>query len=188
MTPDRQAAMRAALLVLGVALALVPPLARGADGLQYTVDVWDASHGLPQSSVQAVAQSEAGYIWIGTMGGLARFDGLRFRVFDKRNTPLLHDNVIQALFCDGDRLWIGTGAGGVTTFEDGRFRRVPGFSSDVVWAIARGPAEEIWVATQKGLAAVRAGAIRRIAIPGAAAGEPFLSLCRDRNGAMWAGS
>ncbi len=189
MTIDRQAIGRMAALILLVSVEfLIPRAASGAEQPQYTIDVWDASHGLPQSSVQAVTQSAEGYIWIGTMGGLARFDGLRFRVFDKRNTPLLQDNVIQALYCDGDRLWIGTGAGGVAIFENGRFRRVPGLSDDVVWALARGGENEIWAATQKGLAAIRGGAIRRIAIPGAGETEPFLSLLRDRNGVMWTGS
>ncbi|HEU5161921.1 MAG TPA: two-component regulator propeller domain-containing protein, partial [Thermoanaerobaculia bacterium] len=189
MTVDRHRVWSLAALFFLFSSALLAASAAGdADAPQYTFDIWDASHGLPQSSVQAVTQSRAGYIWIGTMGGLARFDGLRFTVFDKRNTPLLQDNVIQSLLCDGDRLWIGTGAGGVATFENGRFRRVPGFSSDVVWDLEPGAKGAIWAATQKGIAVIDGRRIRRIAIPGAPPSEPFLTVIRDRHGVMWAGS
>ncbi len=189
MTPDRFPVKRmAALVFLFCCALLIRPVSGLADQPQYTFDVWDASHGLPQSSVQAVAQSREGYIWIGTMGGLARFDGLRFTVFDKRNTPLLQDNVIQALLCDDERLWIGAGAGGLTVFEKGRFRRVPGLSSDTVLGLARGSGNEIWAATHKGLVAIERGAVRRITIPGRDQGEPYLAVMRDRRGSVWAGS
>jgi ligand-binding sensor domain-containing protein len=50
------------------------------------VDAWKQTQGLPQNSVYRILQTRDGYIWIGTKGGLARFDGVRFTVFDDRKS------------------------------------------------------------------------------------------------------
>ena len=56
---------------------------------QYVHEVWRMEDGLPQSTVTSLAQTPDGYLWIGTEGGLARFDGTRFVVFDKRTNDAL---------------------------------------------------------------------------------------------------
>src|SRR4026209_1607720 len=67
---------------------------------QYGHEVWLTENGLPQNTVHSIAQTRDGYIWIGTEEGLARFDGIRFTVFDKQNTAQLKSNYIRALFAD----------------------------------------------------------------------------------------
>ena len=54
---------------------------------QFGTTQWTADDGLPQNSVRGIAQTSDGYLWIATLNGLARFDGVRFTVFDKSNTP-----------------------------------------------------------------------------------------------------
>ncbi len=49
-----------------------------ADLAGYTRQVWQVSDGLPEQTVQAFAQTPDGYLWIGTTGGLVRFDGAHF--------------------------------------------------------------------------------------------------------------
>ncbi len=88
---------------------------------QYLHAAWLAGEGLPQASINAVIQTRDGYIWLGTQEGLVRFDGIRFTVFDKSNTPALKGNHIAVLFEDSKgSLWIGT-AQGLTRFKDGEF-------------------------------------------------------------------
>jgi ligand-binding sensor domain-containing protein/signal transduction histidine kinase len=59
-------------------------------------------------------QTHDGYLWVGTLGGLARFDGLRFTRFDVDNTPRLKSNRIVSLFEDSHgNLWIGTEKAGI---------------------------------------------------------------------------
>jgi ligand-binding sensor domain-containing protein len=41
---------------------------------------------LPQNTVTGVVQTPDGYLWLSTFDGLARFDGVRFTIFDKGNT------------------------------------------------------------------------------------------------------
>ena len=76
---------------------------------QYHQDVWSERDGLPQGSVQAIIQARDGYLWVGTRDGLARFDGVKFTVFQAENSPGLESNDIRALYEDrAGRLWIGT--------------------------------------------------------------------------------
>src|SRR6185503_19334605 len=78
-----------------------------------------------QSSVIAMTQTRDGYLWLGTLKGLVRFDGIRFTVFDEANTPGLNSSRIMSLFEDSQRnLWIGTETAGVALVlaKDGRAR------------------------------------------------------------------
>jgi ligand-binding sensor domain-containing protein len=80
---------------------------------QYARGVWRAPLSLPHDSVTAIVQSRDGYLWLGTIEGLARFDGVRSVVFDKSNTPAFADNWVKALLEDrAGRIWIGTLSGG----------------------------------------------------------------------------
>jgi ligand-binding sensor domain-containing protein/signal transduction histidine kinase len=85
------------------------------------VDVWTSKEGLPQNSVISVIQTKDGYLWLGTLNGLVRFDGNHFTVFNEYNTPGLNSDRIVYLFEDSHtNLWIGTDTGTVAMAKDGR--------------------------------------------------------------------
>jgi hypothetical protein len=67
---------------------------------QYRFDHWTADNGLPQNSVRDIVQTRDGYLWMTTFDGLVRFDGVRFTVFNKSNTPGLASNRFFNLFED----------------------------------------------------------------------------------------
>src|SRR5664279_5450209 len=67
------------------------------DFTQFHLTKWDADNGLPSSSVSALAQTRDGYVWFGTYSGLARFDGVRFTVFDHNNGDLPNNEVLSLL-------------------------------------------------------------------------------------------
>src|SRR5271163_3155927 len=50
---------------------------------QYRFDTWTAENGLPQNIIRDIEQTSDGYLWLATLNGLARFDGVRFTIFDK---------------------------------------------------------------------------------------------------------
>jgi ligand-binding sensor domain-containing protein len=54
---------------------------------QYRSTQWTADSGLPQNIVRGIVQAPDGYMWIATLNGLARFDGMHFAIFDKSNSP-----------------------------------------------------------------------------------------------------
>src|SRR5450755_4312367 len=68
----------------------------------YFTRTWQVEQGLPQNKVTAVVQARDGYLWVGTYNGLARFDGVRFTVFDNNNTPELRSSRITSLFESAD--------------------------------------------------------------------------------------
>ena len=89
---------------------------------EYRFDVWTAESGLPQNTVRAILQSRDGYLWVATLDGLARFDGVRFTVFNKAASPGLPTNRILALYEDPQSdLWIGLGDSGLARYHQGSF-------------------------------------------------------------------
>ena len=89
---------------------------------QYRFDHWTADNGLPQNSVRDILQTRDGYLWFTTFDGLVRFDGVRFTVFNKSNSPGLPGNRFVDLFEDrnGD-LWATLETGQVVRRHRGRF-------------------------------------------------------------------
>jgi hypothetical protein len=100
------------------------PSARGPASIDYASRVWQTEEGLPNSKVQALAQTPDGYLWVGTHDGLARFDGMRFTVYNAENRPALRNTSITAL-CAGrqDSLYVGT-EDGLAVVRDGAFCRL----------------------------------------------------------------
>lgn len=85
-------------------------------------DIWTADDGLPQNVITGIAQTPDGYLWIATFNGLARFDGVRFTVFDKSSSPAMNSNRLAALHPDGaGDLWFHTGNGDVIRYHNRRF-------------------------------------------------------------------
>jgi ligand-binding sensor domain-containing protein/signal transduction histidine kinase len=157
----------------------------------YTSHLWQAPDGLPEQTVQAFAQTPDGYLWIGTTGGLLRFDGAHFTLFDRQNTLELHENSVFCLMVAKDgTLWIGTEGGGILTYTGGSFHLWPGLdgrSNDFVRAIAQDPDGAIWAGPDRGL--LRLSGDRFKQIDGTASIPPISvhSIYRDRAGHEWVG-
>ena len=118
---------------------------------QYRFDSWMTGDGLPQNSVYEIIQTRDGYLWLATADGLARFDGVRFTVFNKANTAGIKSNRFIALFEDaGGAIWATTDNSGVTrlskavaktfTTADGLpFNNVRGITGDAdgnIWVLS----------------------------------------------------
>ncbi|HVR39871.1 MAG TPA: two-component regulator propeller domain-containing protein, partial [Thermoanaerobaculia bacterium] len=161
-----------ALLVLSAlrAFALDPSTAL----TQFMRDHWQAEQGLPQNSVTAILQTRDGYFWLGTQEGLVRFDGVRFTLFDTRNTPELGHNFVLCLYQDRHgHLYIGT-YGGLTRFENGRFRQI---AKGQVRAVVEDQRGKLWIGT------LGAGVIGEPSIPG----KRVRAIVEDRD-AIWIGT
>ena len=88
----------------------------------YLIDITTGEKGLPNSSVTAIAQTQDGYLWVGTYNGLARFDGERFVKYYPENTPALRHARIRRLVTDSTgTLWISTHDGSITSYRNGKF-------------------------------------------------------------------
>src|ERR1700688_2177063 len=97
---------------------------------------WRTDSGLPQNTVHSILQTRDGYLWLGTDGGLVRFDGIDFLTFDAENTPPLESDTVYDLEEDASgTLWISTAAG-LLSYRNGAF---------AAYTMAQGlPAATVW--------------------------------------------
>ncbi len=160
---------------------------------QYVHDVWGTESGLPQESVLALAQTPDNYLWLGTEEGLVRFDGVRFSVFDKNNTPEIGSNLIQALRVDHQgSLWIGTSGGGLVQYKDGRFKAYTtrqGLSNDSVLSLYEDAQGVLWIGTDGGgLDYLKEGRVHTCTGKNGVSSSAVFALAGDRRGRLWIGT
>jgi signal transduction histidine kinase/ligand-binding sensor domain-containing protein len=110
----------------GEAFPAVDPLVVEVDAIpvseDYVLRTWGMEEGLPSNRVTSLTQTPDGYLWVGTLGGLARFDGVRFTTFQAENTPGLESDRVDALFTGRDgNLWVGLDRRGVSRRVGDRF-------------------------------------------------------------------
>ena len=151
-------------------------------------EVWLTENGLPQNTVHAIAQTKDGYIWIGTEEGLARFDGVKFTVFDKQNTPEIRSNYIRTLLADRQgALWIGT-AQGLVRMLNGKFTLFTsddGLPSETIQAICEDREGNLWVATAAGLGLLKSGGLTTFTTKERLISGSIQALFEDTGGALW---
>lgn len=112
------------------ALAFAFLMAAKADDFPFIVNSWSVEEGLPDSEAISVIQSRDGYLWIGTLNGLVRFDGNQFTNFNQMNTPGLSSDRIVFLFEDlQTNLWVGTESSGLEMIKDGVIKNFSAASS-----------------------------------------------------------
>ena len=182
------AAWMLSFAVAAVALEPTTPLAN------YGRQAWVMENGLPQNTVQALAQTRDGYLWIGTEVGLVRFDGSGFQVFDTHSKPALPGNDVRCLLAtDHGTLWIGTGDG-LARWKNGTattYTTQSGLPSNNVLDLRWIPTETLLIDTDRGQGEWTAGQIvnggnsqarPRTAIPsgGTGGGIEFSERLSDR--------
>ena len=194
--PYFRAGVCALTLMLGCGQA--PGLDPHAPVNGYARQIWNIESGLPQDSVHAMLQSADGFLWLGTEGGLARFDGYQFRVFDRDSTPALAGNDIRCLLEDrSGALWVGTGSG-LTRLKDGRARTFgpgDGVPAGAVRSMLESGDGRLWILTAGGLASSNvehadAGKIgfQALSQHDGLLSDNVLSLTADSGDGVWIGT
>ncbi len=180
---------------LAASLALAASRASGLNRAtalsQYGRDLWDSDSGLPQNSVDAILQTRDGYLWLGTQEGLIRFDGVRFRIFDSRNTPAMRDDWVLS-FCEtrDGTLWVGT-AEGLLRGSDGRF---DGWQPDgplaggMIRSLVQARDGALWAASNDGVVRLEGHSTRLFTEKDGLPGRGAFSVAEDSRGRIWAGT
>lgn len=99
-------------------LLLLSVIATGAPG-QPPVFYLGIEHDLSNNEVNCIYQARNGYIWVGTFGGLNRYDGYGFRTFRKKigdAGSLVNNRVQDILEDEAGRLWVAI-MGGLSLFQ-----------------------------------------------------------------------
>ncbi|HZF37570.1 MAG TPA: two-component regulator propeller domain-containing protein, partial [Blastocatellia bacterium] len=157
----------------------------------YSRRVWRSADGLPEDFAQSLAQTPDGYLWIGTSGGLARFDGVSFVVFNRENTPsFLDDSIYSMLVTKDGTLWAGTEGGGLIRYKDGAFRvfgPAEGLTNSFVRVIYQDNSGHLWVGTDSGLFRLQNDSLIRMDGRGGAPKISVHAICEDRAGRLLVG-
>ncbi len=183
--------LRAIACLLGMAISTVSGMASRGTQDGWAQRVWHTEDGLPEETVQAFAQTPDHFLWIGTSGGLVRFDGAQFVVFDRDNTSAFRENSVFCLLASANgTLWIGTEGGGLISYSDGVFRswsKAQGLTSAYVRALRQDRKGDIWIGTDDGLFRLHN---RRIERMDGRNGMPPISvhaIYEDREQRLWFG-
>ena len=127
------------------------PIDPFADGASYSCVLYNSSNGLPTSEANAITQTSDGFIWIGSYGGLVRYDGHDFERMDSS----LGISAVISLFADKkDRLWIGSNDSGLTMLyrdEVTHWGIEEGLRSLSVDCIVEDPYGTIYLGTKDGI-------------------------------------
>ena len=171
-----------------VSLALDPARALA----QYVHDRFTDRQGLPENSVRALLFSRRGELWIGTDEGLARFDGGRFTVYDRRTSPALGSNLVYSLSEDAEgAIWIGTMDAGVYRLESGVVTAASfpkPLPSQQVSSLLDDGHGTLWVGTRRGLARVAEGKMAVFDTTSGLPSDEVRAIVRLRDGRICIGT
>ncbi|HTR40327.1 MAG TPA: two-component regulator propeller domain-containing protein [Pseudomonadales bacterium] len=164
-------------------------IAAAPSNFPFIVDSWSVEDGLPDNEAIAVLQAKDGYLWIGTLHGLMRFDGNQFTTFDEMNTPgLRSDRVVFLYEDDQTNLWIGTQSFGLAMIQDGKIKSFATETAGVgAVTFARHDMGGLLFCSENGIALYRNG--KMDFYPNAVSPQLFFMarhlLVPSRDGGMW---
>jgi ligand-binding sensor domain-containing protein/signal transduction histidine kinase len=190
--------------IIGVFLTLATVPARALDPhtalAHYGYQSWQTDSGLPQNTVHAIVQGRDGFLWIATEGGLVRFDGAEFAVFNHANTLALPSDLVDGLSEDATgALWIST-SGGLAVMRGGKiegFGPEHGIPDTQIWRTWCNTAPDappelrgtVWVLTAAGLFRIGPDAERAEAV---SLGQNDLTensaMAAGTHGTLWLGT
>ena len=183
---ERAALLKCLGLIVGFLMANLNTAIAQTAKQSFLVHLWRTEDGLPQNAIPAILQTRDGFLWICTYGGLARFDGQQFEVFNELNTPELVDSRVTSLFETGGCLLIGHETGHLTSYSNGTFRPVnfhAQWRSRAIDAINTDEHGDIWLQdADQQLARLKDG---KVLTPPSGGLFNFGGLTKDDKGTLW---
>src|SRR6266404_295232 len=174
----------ACLLWAGSAAALDPAL----DASQYGHTAWRIRDGFAKGQITTFAQTQDGYLWLGTEFGLLRFDGVRSIPWvPPQGAQLPHDQVRALLAARDGTLWIGT-LRGLAAWDGRKLLTYPQLDDSTINALHEDREGTLWVGAQTAnnglLCAIRNGTVECRGGDGRF-GIGIASLYEQSNGVLW---
>ena len=171
-----------------VACLFLPIASHAAENLNF--QHYGIRDGLPQTQVRALHQDDEGYLWVGTYGGVGRYNGREFRIYTTDQS--LNSNTIEAISSSPDgRLWVGT-TNGLCTLANGAPRFTCFDSPQVSGTSVRSllpTSDGMWVGTDRGLVHLNTmGQVRHALLDGKEFDKDVSSLANDHEDGLWIGT
>lgn len=105
---------------------------------------WEPVDGVP-AAISSLAQTKDGFIWIGSITGLYRFDGIKFEQMPDPRAAYLSQSVIALLADESGGLWIGHESGGISYYKAGEQRAIKAAAfDDVIHQLLKAPDGSLW--------------------------------------------
>jgi signal transduction histidine kinase/ligand-binding sensor domain-containing protein len=151
---------------------------------------WLTDDGLPDNCVTGVAQTGDGYLWVGTRGGLLRFNGVDFTAMPVPDVPGVLNRVVRMMMLDrAGRMWLEMDRGPVVCMgpEGARaYGQKEGLPDLRVAAMAEDREGGVWIAFSNMLCRIKDGRCKIFKeAEGFARGGGNPSLARDARGEVW---
>ncbi len=174
------------IFILAISFCTPTAVLAAKEDAHYVATVYNEQNGLPTSEANVVLQTSDGYIWIGSYGGLIRYDGSTFRNYSLEGA--ISSSSIRSLYEDSkSRLWIGTNDMGVILLENNTFTSVR-CADDNHFLCIRDFTEisdgTIYAASNSGVAKIDGTELIALETEGFT-GETVYSIARDSHDRLW---
>ena len=147
--------------------------------------------GLPQSSIYTMIQDKDGNIWVGTMSGVSKYNGLNFENFNKKDG--LAENRVTSSCLDKDgNIWFGHWSGGISKYDAAKkhFEEITPGKFEIkktINCILQDKSGVIWFGTEgQGIIEMAGGNFTQV--KDGLAGEVVNALAEDNTGTIWIGT
>ncbi len=118
--------------------------------------------GVAHNLTYSMIKDSRGFLWFGTMYGLARYEGTGYTIFKHNpedHSSISFDDIVSLYEDKNGNIWIGTWGGGLNKYNpyEGKFTRYvfqkdnpDGINDNIVWAITEDKDGNIWLGTERG--------------------------------------
>ncbi len=131
---------------------------------KFITDIWTANDGLPVNNLGKIIQSKTGFLWMVSPDGLVRFDGIRFKTYQRENYPALLSNRLNGIAEASDgTLWLKSEQSDLFRFHEGRFQRMTnedGLNGRYASKIYTDQNGEVWIGADEGISFVNGDQIK----------------------------
>lgn len=184
--------------MLAYACALVLTFGRAHDAVaqsrlldEYALTSWADEEGLFGGWIVGIAQDPNGYLWVGTVSGLLRFDGLNFERFHGTDGTLLPQRSVSSIYGARDgSVWVGySGGGGIYRIRERQvtdYGPAEGLGGGRIAALAEDGEGAMFAATPNGLYRLNRERWERIGSEQGLPNGQVFAIYRDRLNALWA--
>ncbi len=159
-------------------------------GQHYNFINYSTESGLAQSQIRSIAQDKNGYLWLGTLAGLSKYDGKKFVNYSIQN-GLINNQVFSLTTDRSIGIWIGT-QGGLNYFDGQKFKSYPfkeDMAENIVNAIAQDAAGNLWLATDgAGVCKFSNNKFEYFTEENGIANNIVRAVCEDDKGVIWFGT
>lgn len=157
---------------------------------QYNLESWTTREGLPHNTVNAIAQTSDGYLWLGTWEGAVRYSGLRFQNFDRNAGTGMLDSGVRALALEpGGDLLVAGSRGSIVRLSEKGWEPLPP-APTLVTEVLRDRQGRLWAGTENGglMRVDRDGRRQHFVVNPETGGGSVYALVEDALGRIWAGT